>query len=103
MPYFCFAGDGGDGANFLFSEGVDNGGFAGIGVADEADGDLFAIGVEGGELAEELDEGAFAERVCDRGVEGEGGVGFAEMADPGGLRCLPSAVVFINVNDKSRV
>lgn len=76
MPYFRFAGDGRDGADFLFAESVDDGGFAGIGVADETDGNLFAVGVEGGELAEELDKGAFAEGVGDGGVEGEGGVGF---------------------------
>jgi hypothetical protein len=46
---------------------------------------LFAVGVEAGELAEELDEGAFAEGVCDGGVEGEGGVVFGEVADPCGL------------------
>ena len=58
------------------------GGFAGVGVADEADGDLLARGVQGGELAEERDEGAFAEGVGEGGVEGEGGVGLVEEAGP---------------------
>lgn len=55
MPYFRFAGYGSYGADFLFAQGVDDGGFARVGVADEADGDLLAVGVQGRELAEELD------------------------------------------------
>ena len=55
MPDFGFAGDGRDGADALFPQGVDDGGFAGVGVADETDGDLLAGGVEDGELAEEGD------------------------------------------------
>ena len=38
-----------------------------------------------GELAEQGDECAFAEGVGQGGVEGEGGVGFGEVADPVGL------------------
>jgi hypothetical protein len=37
---------------------------------------LLAVGVEAGELAEKLDEGALAEGVGDRGVECECGVVF---------------------------
>ena len=91
LPHLGFAGDRGDGADFLLAEGVDDGRFAGVGVADEPDGDLFAVGVEGGELPEELDEGAFAEGVCDGGMEGEGRMGFTEVADPGCLRGVPLA------------
>ena len=74
MPHLGLAGDRCGGADFLFAESVDYGGFAGVGVADEADGDLFATCVERGELAQKADEGAFAEGVCEAGVEGEGGV-----------------------------
>jgi hypothetical protein len=35
---------------------------------------LLAVGVEDGELTQERDERAFAEGVCDGGVEGESGV-----------------------------
>lgn len=63
LPYFSFAGYGRGGADFLFAECVDDAGFAGVRVADEADGDLFAVAMEAGELAEEGDEGAFAEGV----------------------------------------
>lgn len=45
LPYFCFARDGGDGADFLLTEGIDDRGLASVGVADEADGDLLAVGV----------------------------------------------------------
>ena len=55
MPYFRFAGYRSHGADFFFAQGVDDGGFSCVRVADEADGDLFAVGVQGGELAEELD------------------------------------------------
>lgn len=61
MPDLGLSRDGSDGADFLVAEGVDDGGFAGVGVADEADRDLLAVGVEAGELAEKLDEGALAE------------------------------------------
>lgn len=49
--------------------------------------------MKGGELAEQLDEGAFAEGVGDGGVESEGGVGFREVADPGRLdeSCISDA------------
>lgn len=69
LPDLCLAGNGRDDAHFLLSERVDDGGFARVGVADHADGDLLAIGVQGGELTEEGDEGAFAEGVVDVGVE----------------------------------
>ena len=50
---------------------VDEGGFADVRVADEADGDLLLVRVQLGELAEELDERASAERVVRGGVEGD--------------------------------
>lgn len=55
LPYFRFAGYGSHGADLFLAQGVDDGGFARVGVADEADGDLLAVGMQGGELAEELD------------------------------------------------
>ena len=76
LPDFRLAGDRGNFGDFLLAEGVNDGGFARVRVADKADGDLFAGGVEGGELAEKGDQGAFAEGVRHGGVEGEGGVGF---------------------------
>jgi hypothetical protein len=65
LPDLGLAGDRRHGADFLVAERVNYGGFSGVGVPDEADGDLFAVGVEGGELAEKLDQGAFAEGVGD--------------------------------------
>jgi hypothetical protein len=69
LPDFGFAGDGGDDADFLFAERVDDGRLARVGVADHADGDLLAVTVQGGELAEEGDKGSFAEAVVDGSVE----------------------------------
>lgn len=86
LPDLGLAGDGGDRADLFLAEGVDNGGLAGVGVADEADRDLLAGRVEGGELAEEGDEGSLAEGVGDGGVEGEGGVFAGKEFDPTSLR-----------------
>lgn len=47
--------------------------------------------MQGGELAEDGDEGAFAEGVVDVGVEGEGGVGEGEVVDP---LCLWGGLAF---------
>ena len=82
LPYLRLAGYGRGLADFLLSERVDDGGLAGVGVADEADGDLFAGGVESRELAEQRDESTFAKGVRETCVEGEGGVGFVEVSDP---------------------
>jgi len=85
LPHLGLTGDGSDCANLLVAEGVDDGGFACVGVADETDRDLFAGGVKGGELTEERDERTLAERVCDGGVEGEGRVFAGEKLDPASL------------------
>ena len=85
MPDFGLAGDGGGGADFLLPEGVDDGGFACVRVADEAYRDLFAVGVEGGELAEEGNEGAFAEGIGQACVEGEASIFLGEELNPFGL------------------
>lgn len=65
LPYFGFPRNWGYCADFLFTEGVDNGGLPGVWVSDKADRYLLAFCVEGGKLTEELDEGTFAKRVCD--------------------------------------
>lgn len=54
-------------------------------ISHEPDRDLFLITMELRELAEELDEGAFAEGVVRRGVEGDGGVARGEVLDVAGL------------------
>lgn len=74
LPHFRLARDGSDGADLFLPQRVDDGRLAGVGVADEADGDLFAVGMQGGELAEKLDQGSFAKGVGDGGVESESGV-----------------------------
>lgn len=57
-------------ADLLLPQCVDDGRLARVGVADHADRDLFAVAVQGRELAEKCDEGTFAEAVVDRSVEG---------------------------------
>lgn len=75
-----------DCAYLLVAESVDNGGFAGVWVSDETDGDLLAVGVEGGELAEELDQGALSEGVGDLSVESESWVVLGQVANPCSLK-----------------
>ena len=58
-----------------------------LGIADSA-GNLFAVGVEGGELTEELDQGAFTEGVGDGCVEGECRIIFRQVSNPRGLKML---------------
>jgi len=52
LPHLGLTRDGRDCADLLVAEGVDDGGFAGVGVANETDGNLLAGRVEGRELAE---------------------------------------------------
>lgn len=85
MPNLSLSGNRSDGADFLVAEGVDDGGFASVRVPNKADRYLLAVGVEAGELAEELDEGALAEGVGNGRVEGEGGVIFRQCANPSSL------------------
>lgn len=82
LPDLCLSWNWCDGADLLVAKGVDDGGLSSVWVSDEPDGDLLAVGVKGGELAEELDERALSEGVGDLGVEGEGWVVLGEIADP---------------------
>jgi len=63
LPDLCLARNWCYCAHLLVSEGVDDGGFAGIGITNKPDRDLFPVGVEGGELTEKLDERTLAEGV----------------------------------------
>ena len=74
MPDLRLAGYGRHAANLATLERVDDAGLADVGVADKADGDLLLVGVQLGELAEELDEGALAKGVVGGGMEGDGRV-----------------------------
>ena len=52
LPHLGLTRDGRNCADLLVAKGVDDGGFASVGVADETDGDLLAGRVEGRELAQ---------------------------------------------------
>lgn len=86
LPDFGLSGDWGDCADLLGAESVDDGGLSSVGVTDQTDGDLFSVGVEGGELTKELDEGTLSKGVVDVGVEGECRVILREMTNPSGLK-----------------
>lgn len=90
MPYFGLTRDGCGSADLLLSEGVDDGGFAGVWVADEPNGDLFAATVKSGELSKERDESTFSEAVGHAGMEGECWEVLGEEFDP---FCLESTLV----------
>ena len=85
LPHLGLTRDRRNCADLLVPKGVDDGGFARVGVADETDRDLFAGGVKGGELTEKRDEGTLAEGVCDGGVEGKGRVFTGKKLDPASL------------------
>ncbi len=55
----------------LGAEGVDDAGLARVGIADEADGDLLGLLVELAQLPEQVDEGALAKGMVQRGMEGD--------------------------------
>lgn len=92
LPDFGFPRDGSDGADFFLFECVDDAGFTSVGVADEADGNLFLVRVEDRELTEELDEGSFTKRIVDRGMEGDCGCGKGKVFHPSSLisKCQPA-------------
>lgn len=79
------AGHGGDGADLAALERVDHAALADVRVADEPDGDLLLVGVQLGELAQQLDERTLAEGVVRRCVESKCGVSWGEMLDITGL------------------
>ena len=85
LPDLGLAGDGRDVADLARLEGVDDARLANVRVPDEADGNLLPVRVQLRELAEELDERAFAEGVIRGGVEGEGRVAGGEVLD---VACL---------------
>ena len=82
LPDFGLARDGCNGADGFGAKRVDDGGFAGVGVANETDRDLFLIRMKSRELTKQLDQGSFAERIIDGGVEGEGRILLREDFDP---------------------
>lgn len=82
LPDFGLPRDRGHFADDFGLQGVNDGGLSGVWIADETNADLFLVVVQFGELAEEVDEGAFAEGVGERGVKGEGGVFLGEELDP---------------------
>ena len=86
LPDLGLSRNWGNCADLLVAECVDDGGFPGVWISDEADGDLLAVGVEGGELAEKLDEGALSKRVGDLSVESESWVVLGQVTNPCGLK-----------------
>jgi hypothetical protein len=85
LPDLGLSRDGRDRADLLFLERVDDGRLADVRVANEANRNLLLVRVEDRELAEELDERALAERVVDRGVEGERRRQLRQVLDPASL------------------
>jgi hypothetical protein len=73
-------------ADLLLLERVDDARLAHVGVADEANADLLLVGMQVGELTQQLNEGAFPERVIDGSVEGDRRVELGQVLDPASLQ-----------------
>ena len=82
LPDLGLPRDGRHLAHLLAPQGVDDGTLPDVRVADESHADLLPVRVQPCELPQQVDEGALAERVAHRGVEGEGGVRLGERGDP---------------------
>ena len=85
LPNFGFTGYRGNLAHFAAFQGVDDAALSNVRVSNETNRDLLLIGVKLGELAEQLDERAFAERVVRRCVEGKSWVSRSKVLD---VSCL---------------
>lgn len=82
LPDFGLTGDGRHLADFLAAQGVDDGRFSNIRVADETHADLLLVAVQLAELAQQIDQRTFTKRMGHRRTEGHGGVLGAERLDP---------------------
>lgn len=60
-------------------EDVDNTALANVRISNKADADLLPVGMELGELTEELDKGTFAEGMMARGMKCQSGGRWGEM------------------------
>lgn len=85
LPHLGLTRNGSDCAHLLVSESVDDGRLARVGVADQANRHLLAVGMKGRELTKQGDQRTLAERVVDIGVESETRVVLRKMANPSGL------------------
>lgn len=101
LPNLSLTRNGRDRAHLLFTEGVDDGGLSGVGITDEADGNLTAVGVDRGELAKETDKSSLTEGIVDVGVESKTRVLLTNVADPGSL-FLVCQRQFINKYESER-
>ena len=68
--------------NLLGAEGVDDGGLAHVGVADETNGDVLLVRAQARQLAQQAQQAALAEGVGDGSVEGQGWVERRQILQP---------------------
>jgi hypothetical protein len=85
LPHLGFTRNGSNCAHLLGSESVDDGRLARVGVADQANRHLLAVGVKGRELAKQRDQRTLAERVVDVGMESKTRIILRKMTNPSGL------------------
>lgn len=90
LPDLGLTRNGGNHAHLLLAQGVDDGRLARVGVADKTDRNLLTVAVQGRELAEQVNQTTFTERVGDGGVECKGGVFFRQVLNPRSLAKLAS-------------
>lgn len=85
LPHLGLTRNGSDRAHLLVTESVDDRRLARVGVADQANRHLLAVGVKGRELAKQRDQRTLAERVVDVGMESKTRVVLRKMTNPSGL------------------
>lgn len=90
LPHLGLTGDRRDFGDCLAPEGVDDARLADVGVADQANADLFPVLVEDAKLPEQIDQGTTPEGVPETGPHGACWVVLLEDSDPGGLVQLAS-------------
>lgn len=85
LPHFCLAGNGGDCADLLLLECVDDARLARVGVADKADRDLLLVRVQYAELTEQLNQRPFSKGIIDGSVKRNRGRFLGKDLDPSSL------------------
>lgn len=82
LPDLGLARNRGDCAGLSAQEGIEHRALADVGVANKADTNLFAVGVQRRELPQERDERTLAKGVCDGCAESAGRDSLLQSLDP---------------------
>ena len=85
LPHLSLTRDGGNGTHLLLTKSVDDGRFTNVGVSNKTHGNLLTVRVQGGELAQQVDQTTLTKRVSDRSMERKCGEILGKVFNPSGL------------------